>query len=171
MTGAVRTVAWRGIDTGPALVGYAGLPADSAQRGDRGGPLQVGRRLRGGRVCVGGFALPHTATAAAFLVSGLVLGVVHVGVARGRLTRLWRDECDGRVYTRGTAVTIGLFLALVAVKCALGALAYVLHLDDGSGLGEVMVMIALMVGVQSQIVWTRARALGARATDMVPAAV
>ena len=116
---------------------------------------------------VGGFALPHNLIEVAFLGFGVALSLV-VGVARGRLTKIWRE--DGVVYSQGTPLTIGLFLGMIAIKFALGAVAYFLHVADGGGMGEVLVLIAVMVAVQAQIVWTRAAALGAPAQRVTAAA-
>jgi len=97
---------------------------------------------------------------------GLALSVV-VGLARGRLTCLWAQ--DGRVYSKGTPLTIGLFLGLVAAKFAIGTACYFLHISDDGGFGEVLVMIAIMIAFQAEIVWRRAKALGARASEKVAA--
>jgi hypothetical protein len=111
---------------------------------------------------VGGFAVPHGAVAFGLLVLGLVLSVV-CGLVRGRLTRVWVDT-DGRVLRRGTALTVGLFLGLVAAKFGIGTYEYFAGIRD-AGFGDVMLMIALMVGVQAEIVWRRAKNL----TDAAPA--
>lgn len=111
-------------------------------------------------VLVGGFAMPHNLPEALVLAGGLALGV-GVGLARGRLTRLWVE--DGRVYSRGTALTIGLFLGLVAAKFAIGTACYFLGITDDGGFGEILVMIALMVAFQAEVVARRARALVASA--------
>jgi hypothetical protein len=97
------------------------------------------------------------------LVASLLLSVV--GLARGRLTRVWTEQtAEGpRVFSQGTALTIGLFLGLVAVKLGLGTWAYFAGVSDDSGFGEVLFMIAVMVAFQAEIVWSRARAMGAAA--------
>ena len=51
---------------------------------------------------------------------------------------------------------MALFVGLVATKFALGTLAYFWHVDDGAGLGEVLVMIAVMIAVQAELVSRRA---------------
>jgi hypothetical protein len=66
---------------------------------------------------------------------------------------------DTKVWRQGNAVTVGLFLGLVATKFALGTLAYFWHIDDGAGFGEVLLMIAIMIAVQAQIIHRRALAL------------
>jgi hypothetical protein len=118
-------------------------------------------------VVVGGFALPHTLPAVLLVVGSLVLSVL-VGVARGRLTPVWSE--GGRVFAHGTPVTIGLFLGLVAVKCAIGTVCWFLHIPDGGGLGEILLMIAAMLAFQTEIVWRRARAMTAAMTTSVPEA-
>jgi hypothetical protein len=106
---------------------------------------------------LGGFALPKAAGGIALIVLGVALSIV-VGILRGRLTRVWM-EADGRVLRQGTRVTVALFVGLVATKFALGTLAYFWHVDDGAGLGEVLVMIAVMIAVQAELVSRRAAAL------------
>jgi hypothetical protein len=112
---------------------------------------------------VGGFALPKNLLGLGMIVVGLLLSLV-VGVLRGRLTHVW-VEADGRVVRRGTTLTVVLFLALVATKFALGTLAYFWQVDDGAGLGEVLVMIAVMIAVQAEIVSRRAAVLRATTTS------
>jgi hypothetical protein len=113
-------------------------------------------------VAIGGFALPRSGSELLVLGIGLALSVV-VGLARGRLTRLWIE--GGKVYSKGTPLTIGLFLGLVAAKFAIGTACYFLHISDDGGFGEVLVMIAIMIAFQAEIVWRRARALGARVPE------
>lgn len=106
---------------------------------------------------VGGFALPHGAIAIGLLALSIVLSAV-VGLVRGYKTRVWKAD-DGRVLRQGTVLTITLFLALIAAKFGIGTYEYLAGLRDTAGFGEVMLMIAVMVAVQAQIVWTRGRAL------------
>lgn len=102
---------------------------------------------------VGGFDTPSGLAGWSMIMIGLVLSF-GVGVLRGRRTRLWIESST--VWSRGTALTVGLFLGLVAVKFALGTMAYVMGIDDGAGFGEVLVMIAIMIAVQAEIVRRRA---------------
>jgi hypothetical protein len=83
-----------------------------------------------------------------------------IGLWRGQLTRLW-VEPNGQIMKKGTAVTVGLFLAMIMIKFATGTWAYFAHIDDGEGFGAVMVMIGLMVAVQAELVWRRAERLAA----------
>ncbi len=106
---------------------------------------------------VGGWVLPHTALSVGLLVLTLALSAV-IGVARGYQTRIWRTD-DGRVLQRGTALTIALFFGLILAKFGIGTYEYLIHLRDTAGFGEILVMIAVMVAVQSQIIWIRARRL------------
>jgi hypothetical protein len=115
---------------------------------------------------VGGFDLPHGNVAIALLAVSIVLSVV-VGTARGYLTRIWVDA-DGRVLRQGTVLTVSLFLALVAAKLGLGTYEYLNGVRDTAGFGEVMVMIAVMVAVQAQIVRNRARDLSRRSDTVRP---
>ena len=116
---------------------------------------------------MGGLNLPDQPFEIGFLAVGLLLSI-GVGLIRGKYTRVWAQ--DGRVYSQGTALTISLFLLLVLAKFAMGTAAYFLGLSDGGGFGEVLLMIALMVAFQAQIIWVRGRALGARRSDKDPVA-
>jgi hypothetical protein len=118
-------------------------------------------------LAVGGFSRPNTTADVVVLVGSLVLSVV-VGLARGRLTRLWAE--DGRVWSQGTPLTIGLFLGLVVVKFAIGTACYFLKISDDGGFGEILIMIAVMIAFQAEIVWRRARSMGARMSDKATAA-
>jgi hypothetical protein len=109
-------------------------------------------------IAVGGFALPTGALAWALLALSFGLSAV-VGLYRGRLTPMWVE--GGHVWRKGNALTVSLFLALVAVKFGLGTVAYLTHVHDGAGFGEVLVMIAIMIAVQAEIVRGRAAALTA----------
>ncbi len=116
---------------------------------------------------VGGFALPHGWAGYGLLVLGLVLSA-GIGVIRGHRTEVWMEP-DGRMVSKGNAVTILLFLGLVGAKFAIGVLAYIEGIQDGAGLGEIMVMIAIMVAFQAQIVYRRAQKLS-RSVQRVPLA-
>jgi hypothetical protein len=108
-------------------------------------------------VCVGGFTDPHRLASVVLLAASILLSVV-VGVARSQLTRVWLVP-DGRVMRRGTALTVGLFLGMVAVKFAIGAYADLAHLPKAGGFGEVMVMMAIMVAIQAELIKRRAARL------------
>lgn len=106
---------------------------------------------------VGGFALPQSVLGWALLVLGLVLSAA-VGVLRGRRTDVWMQP-DGRLVRKGNAVTIALFLGLIAVKFGLGTVAYLADVSDGAGFGEIMIMIAIMIALQAEIVHRRGQTL------------
>jgi hypothetical protein len=112
---------------------------------------------------VGGFYFPDTGGEATLLVASIVLSAV-VGLLRGRWTRVWAGA-DGRVFSRGTPLTIGLFLAMVVVKFGMGTVAYFTGVTDHGGFGEILLMIAVMVALQAELIWRRARPLGARRSD------
>jgi hypothetical protein len=108
-------------------------------------------------LATGGFQLPPDA--GAWLELGLsLLASVLIGVARGRLTRLSVDA-DGRVFSQGTPLTIGLFLLLVAGKFAWGTWEYFHHASAPAGFGEVLLMIAAMAAMQAEVVWRRVAGL------------
>ena len=56
-----------------------------------------------------------------------------------------------------------LFLGLIAAKFAIGTFEYFHHLARW-GFGEIMLMIAVMVAFQAEIIYRRARTMGARAS-------
>lgn len=101
----------------------------------------------------GGFALPHRYIGYGILVGVFVLSAL-VGVLRGYRTHVWM-ESDGRIVRKGNFVTIALFLGLVVAKFAVGVIAYFREIQDGAGFGEIMVMIAIMVAFQAEIVYRR----------------
>lgn len=103
---------------------------------------------------VGGFYLPTDAIAWATVVLSVGASAL-VGVMRGNLTRLSVE--DGKVFSQGNALTIGLFVGLVAFKFLLGTWLYFNHPQPHNGFGEIIVLIAIMVAVQAQIVWLRAQ--------------
>jgi hypothetical protein len=105
-----------------------------------------------------GVHVEHSTGAVALLAVSLLASLL-IGYVRGTRSRMWRE--DGRVYSRGTVLTVGLFLGLIAFKFALGTVAYFTHVAYDSSMGEILLMIGLMVGVQAEIVWQRAQAMGA----------
>jgi hypothetical protein len=111
---------------------------------------------------VGGFNLPRTALGVVFLLVSVALSLV-VGYIRGRLTKVW--AAAGHVYSQGTPLTIGLFLLLVIAKFGLGTIAYFADVSDDGGIGEILIMIAVMVAVQAELIWRRAEPLGALHTS------
>lgn len=106
---------------------------------------------------VGGFSRPEGFGEWAILTLSLLLSV-GVGIARGRRTNVWRDEAGG-IYSQGTTLTISLFLGLVIVKFAMGTAAYFLDISDDGGFGEILLMIAVMIAFQAELIWRRAQLL------------
>jgi hypothetical protein len=106
---------------------------------------------------VGGFDTPSGRMGWTMIGVSLTLSFI-VGLTRGRLTHLWVAE-DGKIWRRGSALTVGLFIGLIVVKFSMGFLAYLWRIDDGAGIGEVLVMIAIMIAVQAQIIHDRATRL------------
>ena len=110
-------------------------------------------------ILIGGFRPPDTTWSIVVLLISLALSFV-VGWLRGRYAKLWVD--NGRVYSQGTPLTIGLFLALIAMKFVIGFLVVIYNINDDAGMGEIMVMIAIMIAFYAQVLWTRAQPMGAR---------
>jgi uncharacterized membrane protein YfcA len=107
-----------------------------------------------------GVELPRDA--AAFGVIAVSVGVsVAVGAFGGRHIRLWRDR-GGRVYSRGTALTIALLIGLLGFKLGAGWLAALAHLRYHSSIGEILLMIGVMLAVENYVVWRRVQRLRAR---------
>lgn len=117
-------------------------------------------------LAMGGFDPPSGWAGWVMIVTGLALSFV-VGLIRGRCTRLW--IADGKLWRRGTVLTVGLFVGLIVVKFGLGTVAYFLHIDDGAGFGEVLVMIAVMIAAQAQIIHGRALTLLGREASVLSA--
>jgi small basic protein len=105
---------------------------------------------------IGGITVPHGALAVLLLAASVALSLV-VGAVRGRYTRIWRE--GDTLFAQGTTFTVVLFLLMIAAKFGLGAVAYFAHVTADGGLGEIMVLIAIMVAVQAEYVWRRAQAL------------
>jgi hypothetical protein len=104
-----------------------------------------------------GFALPHDWTTLAVVLVSLLASVA-VGVFGGRHLQLWRGA-DGRVFSQGTGLTIGLLVALVGAKLGATALAALTPLPYHASLGEVLLMIGIMLAVENLVVGQRAQAL------------
>ena len=120
---------------------------------------------------VGGFNLPRNVVSVLFLVASVLLSLV-VGQLRGRLQPIWRKD-DGTAWTRGTPLTVGLFLGMIVVKFGLGTVAYLVHDADDGGIGETILMIAIMVALQAEVIWRRSQRIapvsgGLPAEDVAP---
>jgi hypothetical protein len=105
-----------------------------------------------------GVHVAHSPGAIALLAVSLLASLL-IGYVRGTRSRMWR-ETNGRVFSQGTVFTVGLFLGLIAFKFALGTVAYFSHISYGTSMGEILLMIGLMLGVQAEIIWRRAQAMG-----------
>lgn len=116
-------------------------------------------------ILIGGFRPPIGLWPILVLLISLSLSVV-VGWLRGRYAKLWTE--NGRVCSQGTALTIGLFIGLVVLKFAIGTIVYLTGIHEDAGMGEIMVMIALMIAFSAEVLWRRAKPLGARASRTEP---
>ncbi len=92
-----------------------------------------------------------------FFLASLALSAI-VGIARGKMTRVWVAE-DGRYMRAGTMLTVGLFIAMLAVKIGLGLYTRLNGIEDGAGFAEILIVVAIMVAVQAEIVFRRAARL------------
>ena len=146
-----------------AMVGYAVYrqTQDHVVEGSQRFKLAVIYGIVG--LVVGGFNVPTAVLSWIFLVLSVALSVV-VGLARGRLQRVWRAT-DGALHTQGTPLTIGLMLGMIVIKFALGTIAHFADAADDGGIGEIILMIAIMIAFQAEIVWRR----GLRLAAPVPA--
>ena len=107
---------------------------------------------------VGGTYMPATMTSWVVLGSAVLFSVV-VGVLQGRLIEIWREP-DGRIFCKGTPLTINLFLLLVGSKWIIGTLQYLYNQPtEQGGFGEILIMIAIMAAFQVEIVRRRIRVL------------
>ena len=145
-----------------ALTGYAIYRQSQRQEVVEQGRFKMAIIYAVAGLVVGGFSQPNGAAEWSLLLISIALSVV-VGLARGRFTRMWtEDRPDGRhVIAQGTVLTIGLFVGMVVVKFGMGTWAYFNHVSDDGGFGEIMFMIAIMVAFQAELVWRRARDMGA----------
>jgi sterol desaturase/sphingolipid hydroxylase (fatty acid hydroxylase superfamily) len=108
-------------------------------------------------IAVGGFVLPQTATAWILFAAGWLITLA-TGLVRGRNTRVWIEQ-DGTRWAQGTALTITLFLVMIAAKFGLGTIAYLTHAGPTGGFGEIIASIGVMMLLQAQIVHLRAQRL------------
>ncbi|SFM92072.1 hypothetical protein [Variovorax sp. OV329] len=140
-----------------ALMSVYALWRQSMQHAVSLGPARFKLALiyAGAGLVIGGYHLPPDRSSWLTL-AGSLLASVGVGLLRGRYTRLWRDA-QGQLWSQGTPLTITLFVLLVGGKFALGAWQYIHRQHPHGGFGEVLVMIALMLAMQSQIIWHRGR--------------
>jgi hypothetical protein len=83
---------------------------------------------------------------------------VSVGFASGCLTRVWMAT-DGTVLSKGTILTVGLFVTMVVVTFTLGAYADIRGIRANIGFGGILLMIAAMVAAQAETTHARATKL------------
>jgi hypothetical protein len=139
-----------------ALTGYAIYRQTQRHQVNGSSRFKLAFVYAGIGILAGGLYLPRTPVEITVAGASLALSVT-VGLLRGRLTRIWAEA--GHVYSQGTPVTVCLFLGLVLAKFGLGTLAYFTHAGRHGGIGDVLLMIAIMIAFQAQIIWRRARRL------------
>jgi hypothetical protein len=98
------------------------------------------------------------AAAAAFVSLALSIGL---GVARGALIPVWRDE-RGRWLSQGNRLTIALWTLLIAGKFAIGTVASVTGWFPQTSVGEVFLFLAISFAAQSYVMARRVMRAGAR---------
>jgi uncharacterized membrane protein len=116
-----------------------------------------------------GWVLPGDSRGWAVLAIGITLSAV-VGVARGLLTRVWTDE-NGRVLRQGTWLTVSLFVAMIIVKIAITVFAQLSGIQTGSSFAQILLVVAIMIAVQAEIVHRRAQRLKQGESAALPDAV
>jgi hypothetical protein len=99
-----------------------------------------------------GHHVPHSVIAV--LVASLVLAGVLGGI-RGLTVQVWRDS-SGQVLRKGTAVTIGLWIAAIAVH--IGADVWLDQLSDVAGIGASTIIVYLVITWATQGLVIRSRA-------------
>ena len=89
------------------------------------------------------------------LVFGGAVGLVF-GALRGLTVRIWQ-AADGSTWTRGTWLTLALWVAMILVRIGTTAADYLLGIDTKALTGELMVFMLLTFGAQNAVVWLRAQ--------------
>ncbi|AJJ12472.1 putative membrane protein [Yersinia rohdei] len=107
---------------------------------------------------VGGTYMPTTITSWSVLGSGVLFSII-IGMLQGRLIEIWQ-ESDGRIFCKGTPLTMTLFLLLIGSKWIIGTLQYLYNQPtEQGGFGEILIMIAVMAAFEVEIVRRRIRVL------------
>jgi len=115
---------------------------------------------------IGGFGLQHNdipASTAAWAAAAFSLALsVGLGVARGALIPVWRDEC-GAWLSQGNRLTIALWVVLIAAKFVIGAVSSVTGWFPQTGAGEVFLFLGISFAAQNLVIARRATPARARA--------
>ncbi|WP_223623772.1 hypothetical protein [Microbacterium sp. EST19A] len=118
---------------------------------------------------VSGWVLPGDSGGWVVLAIGIALSAV-VGVARGLLTRVWTDE-NGDVLRQGTWLTVSLFIAMIITKIAITVFAQLSGIQTGSSFAQILLVVAIMIAVQAEIVHRRGQRLTRGESTALPHAV
>lgn len=113
-----------------------------------------------GVVGLGTREVPTDAAAIGYLVFSVALSVAF-GVWRGARISIWRDQ-TGVLMSQGNRTTIVLWVALLASKFALGAVASITKWFPVEHAGEVFLFLALSFVAQNLVVARRSLWAGAR---------
>jgi hypothetical protein len=97
--------------------------------------------------------VPTDAAAALYVLVSLGLSV-GLGIWRGAVIPVWQGD-DGSWTSKGNALTITLWIALIAAKFATGTVADLTGWFPVTGAGEVFLFLAISFAVQNLIVAQR----------------
>jgi hypothetical protein len=100
----------------------------------------------------------HTALSAGLLAVEIVAALL-LGLGLGATMHVWR-EADGSLWSRGTGVTFGVFLASIAVRIGLLGVGYAAGVKAGSG--TVLISVAAWLLAQNAVTSWRSRRLPGR---------
>ncbi len=89
------------------------------------------------------------------LVAGAAIGL-GFGALRGFSVRIWQ-AADGSMWSKGTWVTLGLWVAMILIRVGTSAVDYPLGIDTKAMTAELMVFLVLTFGAQNGIVWLRSQ--------------
>jgi uncharacterized membrane protein YsdA (DUF1294 family) len=97
----------------------------------------------------------HTALSAGLLVAEIVAALL-LGLGLGATMHVW-GEADGSLWSRGTWVTFGVFLASIAVRTGLLGVGYAAGVKPGSG--AILISVAAWLLAQNAVISWRSRQL------------
>jgi hypothetical protein len=100
----------------------------------------------------------HTALSAGLLAAEIVAALL-LGLGLGATMRVWRGP-GGDLWSQGTWVTFGIFLASIAVRGGLFGAGYAAGVRPGSG--TVLISVAVWILAQNAVIAWRSRELQAR---------
>jgi hypothetical protein len=103
-----------------------------------------------------------SAAAATLIVIGAAFSIA-LGLARGATLRVWREQ-DGRLWQKGSKYTMFLWGALLIVRVIVAGVASATHNHAATGLGPILLSLALTFAAQNAVTGLRMSALSNTAT-------